>query len=224
MLDLVIFDCDGVLVDSEILSADTLIHELKLIGIEIDRDYVRTHCLGRSFPTVAKSLAKNFDTVLPADFEQRYRANLLARFETELCVTDGIFDAIKATQAAGLKTCVATSSSPPRVARTLGVTGLAPLFGPNVFTASQVEHGKPAPDLFLFAAKQMGALPSRTLVIEDSLPGLEAGSAAQMHVLAYAGASHLKGLRLAQPSHVRSFDKWEDFPHLLDEFSNEDPA
>lgn len=224
MLDLVIFDCDGVLVDSEILSADTLIQELRLIGIEIDRDYVRTHCLGRSFPTVAKSLAKSFETTLPADFEQRYRSNLLARFETDLRVTDGIVDAIKATQAIGLKICVATSSSPPRVARTLGVTGLAPLFGAHVFTASQVEHGKPAPDLFLFAAKQMGADPKRTLVIEDSLPGLEAGAAARMNVLAYAGASHLKGLRLAQPAHVRAFDKWEDFPHLLKEYSNEDPA
>ncbi len=224
MLDLVIFDCDGVLVDSEILSADTLINELRIIGIKIDRDYVRTHCLGRSFPTVAKSLAKSFDTVLPADFEQRYRTSLLEKFETDLRVTEGIFEAIQATQAAGLKICVATSSSPPRVARTLGVTGLAPLFGANVFTASQVENGKPAPDLFLFAAKQMGADPFRSLVIEDSLPGLAAGDAAKMQVLAYAGASHLKGLRLAQPSHVRSFDNWAEFPHLLKEYSNEDSA
>lgn len=224
MIDLVIFDCDGVLVDSEILSADVLISELDQIGVKIDREYVRLHCLGRSFPTVAKSLAINFGTTLPADFEQRYRSILLEKYETDLRVTTGVFEAIAAAQEMGFKTCVATSSSPPRVARTLGLAGLTKMFGANVFTASQVERGKPAPDLFLFAAKQMGSDPEQCLVIEDSIPGLQAAEAANMKRLAYSGASHLKGMGIEMPSSVRGFDNWLDFPHLLNKISKEAAA
>ncbi len=215
MIDLIIFDCDGVLIDSEIISADVLIEELGLVGIAIDRAYVRTHCLGRSFPTVAKNIRESHDQKLPEDFEQRYRSSLLTRFETELRTTDGVESVLEGLIIAK---CVATSSSPPRVTRSLAITGLNRYFGTQVFTASQVERGKPAPDLFLFAAKQMGARPERTLVIEDSLPGLSAAAAAGMPHLAYTGASHLRGLGVELPDGTRSFDNWSDFPHLLTTF------
>lgn len=206
--DLVIFDCDGVLVDSEPISATVLIAELARLGLAITPDYVRDHCLGRSFPTVARSIREAFAIALPEDFEQRYRSSLLARFATELRPTTGVSAVLARLRPAK---CVATSSSPQRVARTLDIAGLAPVFGPDVFTASQVARGKPAPDLFLFAAERMRADPSRTLVIEDSRPGVEAAQAAGMHVLVYTGGGH----RPVPPPGVGSFDNWLDFPQVL---------
>lgn len=221
MIDLVIFDCDGVLVDSEILSADVMIDELADLGIHIDRAYVRQRFLGRSWPTVVKAIRAGFDVPLPEDFEQRYRTSLLARFETDLKTTNGIEEVLAGMT---LPFCVATSSSPPRVARSLAITGLDKYFTGRVFTASQVQNGKPAPDLFLFAASQLGATPARTLVIEDSLPGLTAAQAAQMPHLAYAGASHLRGMGVVMPEGVPAFDNWADFPQLLSNFSQRNPT
>ncbi len=205
---LVIFDCDGVLVDSEPISAVVLISELARLGIAITPDYVRDNCLGRSFPTVARGIREAFAVALPEDFEQRYRNSLLDRFATELRPTAGVAALLARLRPAK---CVATSSSPQRAARSLDIAGLAPVFGPDVFTASQVARGKPAPDLFLFAAERMRVDPSRTLVIEDSRPGVEAAQAAGMHVLVYTGGGH----RPVPPPGVGSFDNWRDFPQVL---------
>jgi HAD superfamily hydrolase (TIGR01509 family) len=210
--DLVIFDCDGVLVDSEPISAAVLIDELAQLGVSITADYVRDHCLGRSFPTVSRAIRESFAVPLPEDFEQRYRRSLLARFETELRPTPGI--EVLLARLIPFR-CVATSSSPPRVARSLEITGLAPLFGADVFTASQVARGKPAPDLFLFAAERMGVAPDHTLVIEDSRPGVEAAINAGMGVLHFAGGGHMRGGVPNLPPGVRSFDNWGDFPQVL---------
>jgi HAD superfamily hydrolase (TIGR01509 family) len=209
---LVIFDCDGVLVDSEILSADVLISELAALNIRIDRAHVRANYVGRSFPTVARLIAESFATHLPADFEMRYRNALLARFETDLSATRGV-DAMLTRLT--LPKAVATSSSPPRVARSLAITGLARHFGADVFTASQVPRGKPFPDIFLAVAERFQTPPAECLVIEDSLPGIEAGLAAGMTVLAYVGGSHIRGQAFTPPPGVRTFDNWEDFPQFL---------
>ncbi|SPH17102.1 6-phosphogluconate phosphatase [Defluviimonas aquaemixtae] len=213
-MELVIFDCDGVLADSEVISAHVLIEELAREGIAIDFGYVRRHFLGRSFPTVAKMIREDLDRPLPADFEMRYRNRLLKRFETELRPTSGVVEVLDALNVAA---CVATSSSPERVSRTLELLGLAARFGPDVFTASEVRHGKPAPDLFLHAARRMGVPPARTLVIEDSAPGLTAAGAAGMAALAYTGGEHLQGQAPDAPFPVRFFDNWADFPHLFEE-------
>lgn len=211
MIDLVIFDCDGVLADSECLSADVLIEELGKVGVSVDHDFVRETCLGRSFASVTEDVFARFDVVLDEAFEAKYRERLLARFETELRPTPGIVELLEGFT---LPTCVATSSSPPRVKRTLELTGLARFFGPHVFTASQVERGKPAPDLFLFAAEKMGVSPGRALVVEDSIPGLIAANAAGMPVLAYTGGGHIRGV--AAPAVLaESFDNWARFPQLM---------
>lgn len=211
-VDLVIFDCDGVLIDSEILSARVLIEQAAALGIHFDVDYVRRHFLGRSFPTVARTIREDFDRDLPADFEQRYRADLLARFETELRPTPGIAALLARVRPL---TCVATSSSPPRAARSLAIAGLAAHFGPRVFTASQVTNGKPAPDLFLFAAASMGVEPERSVVIEDSRPGIAAARAAGCGLIVYAGGSHFGGEALELPDGVMSIDDWQEFPAEL---------
>jgi len=220
--DLVIFDCDGVVADSEIISAQVLIRDLAKLDIHIDTDYVRHHFLGRSFPTVAKTIREAYDRPLPADFEKQYRAGLLERFESDLRATPGLERALDFLAGAGLPVCVATSSSPPRVARTLALLGLTDRFGDHVFTASLVPNGKPAPDLFLYAAGQMGARPERSVVIEDSLPGLFAGRAAGMHVLCYCGGEHLGGQAPDAPFVVPTFDNWADFPEVLGAIETKD--
>lgn len=209
----IIFDCDGVIADSETLSATVLIDLLAGLGIAVTAADVRRDYLGRSFPAVAESIRRRFERPLPADFEATYRARLLGRFDAELRPTRGVVAVLDALR---LPASVATSSSPPRVERTLRLLGLWDRFADRVFTASQVRHGKPAPDLFLLAARRMGHAPADTLVIEDSLPGIAAGLAAGMRVLHYAGGAHLRGLALiALPEGVQSFDNWADFPQRL---------
>lgn len=188
--DLVIFDCDGVLIDSEIISARMLIAELSGLGVEIDLPYVAQHFLGRSYPTVMATIRSDFGVVLPEGFEEQYRARLIAAFERELRVMPHV-EAVLA--AMGRCWCVATSSSPARVARSLEIAQLDVLVAGRVFTASEVAHGKPAPDLFLLAATRMGVEPARCLVIEDSLIGIRAARAAGMPVWRFTGGSHLLG-------------------------------
>jgi HAD superfamily hydrolase (TIGR01509 family) len=186
--DLVIFDCDGVLIDSEIISARMLVAELKRLGLTIDLAYVERNFLGRSYPVVMETIRREFGLDLPPDFEAQYREALLAAFQSELKVVPHVRDVL--TQI-GVPFCIATSSSPRRVEISLSLVGLAPLVGEKVFTSTLVARGKPAPDLFLYAAATMGARPDRTLVIEDSLTGIRAGLAAGMTVWRFVGGSHL---------------------------------
>jgi len=198
--DLVIFDCDGVLIDSEIISARMLVTELARLGLAIDLTYVERNFLGRSYPVVMEVIRREFGLDLPPDFEQRYRENLLAVFQTELRIVPHVHGVIAAM---GVPFCVATSSSPRRAEMSLGLVGLAPLIGDRVFTSTMVARGKPAPDLFLFAAAQMGADPARTLVIEDSLTGIRAGLAAGMTVWRFVGGSHLGPETPEEPEDAR---------------------
>lgn len=222
-IDLVIFDCDGVLVDSEAISARVLIAALAELGVVVDLAHFSSHFVGRSFPTVAKTIREAFSVTLPDDFEAQYRARLLDVFGEELTTTQGIRDILDAVKR---PICVATSSSPPRVKWSLALTGLTDYFGSAVFTASEVENGKPAPDLFLHTAQQMGVDPARCLVIEDSLPGVHAGLAAGMPVMRYIGGTHLRGRKptdLKTPPNVTVFDNWQQFFHIMPELrKNED--
>jgi beta-phosphoglucomutase-like phosphatase (HAD superfamily) len=187
--DLVIFDCDGVIIDSEMISARILIGELASAGISIDFAHVREHYFGRSFPKVSADIRKTFGIDLPGEFELRYRAALLDAFETELRPMPG-FDAVAADL--GVASCVATSSSPPRAKRSLELSGLERWFGGRVFTASQVANGTPAPDL----------------------PGVDAAVAAGMTVWRFTGGSHMQGMRgsdLHASGPITVFDNWDNF-------------
>jgi HAD superfamily hydrolase (TIGR01509 family) len=206
-IDLVIFDCDGVLIDSEGLSAEVLISGLADLGVNVDFDYFCTNFVGRSFPTVARDIQTTFDLNLPEGFEQNYRRNLLAKFVDHLAPTRGVTEVLDAL---AVPCCVATSSSPARVSNSLNIVNLTGYFEARVFTASEVARGKPAPDLFLHAAAKMGVEPERCLVIEDSLPGVEAAVAAGMPVLRYTGGAHLAARVLKHADHVRSFQNWGD--------------
>ena len=210
---LVIFDCDGVLIDSEVISATMLITELKGYGVDIDREFVSRQFLGRSYPTVMKEVRETFGVTLPEHFEADYRARLLAAFDRDLQIMPGVADTIARL---GVASCVATSSSPERVKQSLRQVALAEVFGQRVFTASQVARGKPAPDLFLFTAAQMGVAPAHCLVIEDSLNGVRAGLAAGMEVWRFTGGSHLQGLDPSTPSDAIAHRQFADFTDFFE--------
>ena len=217
--DLIIFDCDGVLIDSEGLSARVLIGALARLGIHVDMDYFCVNFVGRSFPTVARDIREKWKVALPDGFEASYRRELLAVFENELCPTAGLVELLGRLDT---PCCVATSSSPERVSNSLRITGLDRWFDRRVFTASEVKNGKPAPDLFLHAAGTLGVDPARCLVIEDSIPGVKAAIAARMPVLRYTGGTHLRGRRLKHPDTVPIFDRWEMLPALAPDLEFKD--
>ncbi|MFN4154442.1 MAG: HAD family hydrolase [Paracoccaceae bacterium] len=207
----VIFDCDGVLIDSEIISAQMLIEALAARGVVIDLPYVARHFLGRSYPVVMAQIRDGFGLDLPPSFEDEYRDRLLEGFRAGLKImphVTGVIDAL------ALPFCVATSSSPRRAEMSLRLVGLWDRLGERVFTASQVARGKPAPDLFLFAAARMGFAPADCLVIEDSLTGVAAARAAGMEVWRFTGGSHMAGLSLEEPDSARAdlrFASFADF-------------
>lgn len=217
IIDLIIFDCDGVLIDSEIISATMLIKELSKIGIDIDRNYVAKHFLGRSYPTVFSTIRSDFGIELPPSFEDQYREQLLKTFDTMLEVIPGVEQVLRSVT---LPWCVATSSSLPRAEKSLELTGLRHLAADRLFTASMVANGKPAPDLFLHAAAKMKVLPERCLVIEDSLNGIRAARAAGMKVWRFTGGSHMKGQDLYESDDARPdfrFDDFSNFQRLLEQ-------
>ena len=189
-LSLVIFDCDGVLVDSEMLSAGVLMGMMAEVGLPITTEIFRTDFLGRSFASAAARVKERFGRPLPDGFQAGYRERLFARMRTDLRPMEGVFEVLSGLP---LPYCLATSSSPERLAITLEVTGLADLFQGRCFTASEVANGKPAPDLFLHAAARMGVPPAQCLVIEDSEMGVQAGRAAGMTVWHFRGGAHFKG-------------------------------
>lgn len=212
MADLIIFDCDGVLIDSEVISARMLIAELAKLGVKVDLPYVSRHFLGRSYPTVMATIRKDFGLDLPDDFEDAYRARLLMAFERELAVMPYVTEVIDRLQR---PFCVATSSSPRRAELSLRLAGLADRVGARLFTSSMVARGKPAPDLFLHVASAMAVDPARCLVIEDSLTGVRAGLAAGMQVWRFTGGSHFRGAAVDTPDDARAHRQFDSFAHFF---------
>ncbi len=199
------------LIDSEIISARILIEQLASAGVHVDFAYVQKNFLGRSWTKVAAEIRISWGLDLTSDFEEEYRRQLLKAFETELKTVAGVEDVLDRL---GVPCCVATSSSPKRARRSLELAGLAPRFGERLFTASQVRNGKPAPDLFLHAAREMDAEPAKCLVVEDSVPGLLAARAAGMQVWRFTGAAHLRGVAtepLPGLPELPVFDNWARF-------------
>ncbi|TPW32290.1 HAD family hydrolase [Martelella alba] len=188
---LIIFDCDGVLVDSEPISLSVLQEALAAEGIVIGMETASRLFLGRSLATMISVVAHDFGVSIGPDFLESMRARLYARFRAELKPIPGILDTWQALADHGIDWCVASSSQPERIHLSLEICGLLPRFSPLVFSASMVRHGKPAPDLFLYAATQMRRDPASCIVIEDSPAGIEAAKAAGMRSFAFLGGSHM---------------------------------
>jgi HAD superfamily hydrolase (TIGR01509 family) len=209
--DLIIFDCDGVLVDSEVLSCRCLSEVLAGYGISLGLDQALDLFLGRSMTAVLDHY-KTIGRLDPEQFSAELRAGVRAAFLSALCPIEGVSSVLE-----GLQTphCVASSSDVDRVSFSLSLTGLASHFDGRLYTSQMVERGKPAPDLFLHAAERMQADPSRTLVIEDSISGVRAGKAAGMTVWGFVGGSHYQSRDgkaiLCEAGADRVFGRMADF-------------
>jgi HAD superfamily hydrolase (TIGR01509 family) len=187
--DLIIFDCDGVLVDSEIISCRAHAATLTRHGYPITEDQVFDRFLGRSMRQATLEVEAELGRSLPDDFHTQVYAEIFREFATSLQATPHIVETLAAIT---LPVCVASSGPPEKISASLNRVGLYDRFAPHIFSAVQVKHGKPAPDLFLFAAEQMKVSPARCLVIEDSVAGIAAALAAGMTVLGYHGGSHCR--------------------------------
>lgn len=190
--ELIIFDCDGVLVDSEPISIAVLNEIIAGAGVEIEEARAYELFLGRSMATIGETLATEFGLAMTRGHLDEMRQKLYQRFRSELKPIRGIAGTLAALDPS-IKRCVASSSYPERIRLSLDLTGLLGAFGEHIFSASMVKNGKPAPDLFLHAASEMGVAPERCLVIEDSPAGVQAARAAGMRVLGFAGGSHAVG-------------------------------
>ncbi len=187
--DLIIFDCDGVLIDSELLAVRADIACFAEVGFPITAEEIRERYIGFTQVAMEADVAARYGRSLPVDFAERHRRRLREIFEAELIAVAGVEAVLGGLSC---KMCVASSSSLERLYHSLSLVNLYNRFAPNVFSAAMVAHGKPAPDLFLYAAAQMSALPDRCLVVEDSLAGVEAAGAAGMTAIGFCGGSHCR--------------------------------
>ncbi len=184
---MIIFDCDGVLVDSEIISNQVDSDLFATIGYTISPDQMIRRFIGMTKRSIWQVVAQEHGIEFPEALFAQANAEIVARYETQLRAIPGVANAIRAV---GDARAVASSSELPKLRLALQVTGLLPLFDPAVFSASQVARGKPAPDVFLFAAAQCGAAPQDCIVVEDSPAGVQAGLAAGMRVIGFTGGAH----------------------------------
>lgn len=186
-IDLVIFDCDGVLVDSEVISCRVHAEVLTKHGYPITSEQVFERFLGRSTRQANLEVEAELGRTLPEAYHADLQQELFRTFEAELRAIVGIHDVLDVVTQ---RVCVASSGSHQRMQVSMGSTGLHERFAPNIFSASQVKNGKPAPDLFLFAAEEMGVPAGRCVVVEDSVAGITGARAAGMTVFGFCGGSH----------------------------------
>lgn len=187
---LVIFDCDGVLIDSEIIAARAQSRALAEHGIAITPQEAARRFAGIPDADMWQTLQDENARALPADFARQYADRLQDTFRQELRALPGVRETLAALRQRGMAYCVASSSTPPKLEAALKLVGLWEEFAPNVFSTAQVAHGKPAPDVFLYAARQMRTAILECVVVEDSVPGVRAACAARMRAVGYIGASH----------------------------------
>jgi HAD superfamily hydrolase (TIGR01509 family) len=179
----VIFDCDGVLVDTELVAGEVLAGLISGLGVPTTVEETMAIYMGRSWASCMEILAGRLGGPPPSDLHDRYMAGVTSEWRRSLKAVPGVEAALDAIE---LPTCVASSGEHERMELTLGLTGLLPRFEGRIFSATEVANGKPAPDLFLHAAERMGFEPAATVVVEDTVPGVQAGRAAGMRVLALA--------------------------------------
>jgi HAD superfamily hydrolase (TIGR01509 family) len=208
--ELVIFDCDGVLVDSERLAVTIDAKVLAHIGWPLTESEVIERFVGRSEDYMVAEIERHLGRPLPNAWEAEFKPMYRETFERSLAPVDGIVQALDAIPVA---TCVASSGSHEKIRHSLGIVGLFGRFEGRIFSASDVANGKPAPDLFLHAAASIGVPPAHCAVIEDSRIGVEAARAAGMRAFGFAG-SVTAADRLSGAGTV-VFDAMRELPRLL---------
>jgi HAD superfamily hydrolase (TIGR01509 family) len=208
--ELVIFDCDGVLVDSEPISCRMFTSMLNQIGIPFSYDDTYREFTGLSDDSTKKLLEKLVGYCPPESFFDEVTRKTNEALAAEVQAFEGIKEVI---QNLSIKFCVASSGTPEKISTSLNKAGLIDHFTGRIFSATQVQHGKPNPDLFLHAAQVMGVPPSKCAVVEDSIPGVQAGIAAGMTVFGFA--PHDQGLAL-KDNGATVFHAMSDFPGVLE--------
>jgi HAD superfamily hydrolase (TIGR01509 family) len=196
--DLVIFDNDGVLVDSERLANRVLSRLLSRLGVPTTFEESVDTYLGGTIDRVRALVETEIGRRLPDDFEDRYYRDVFAAFDAGLAAVEGVVSVLDDLEAAGIRYCVASSGSHERIARSLRQTGLWERFRDRVFSADDVAAGKPEPDLFLHAVARMGADPEASVVVEDSPLGVQAAVAAAIPVIGFAAVTPAERLSGAQ--------------------------
>jgi HAD superfamily hydrolase (TIGR01509 family) len=167
----IIFDCDGVLVDSESLSNGVLLDMASEVGVDLDEAFAVTHFAGKALSVIFQEIAARSDQQLPLDFEQKFRQRTFEAFKQHLKPIEGIHALLDILK---LPYCVASSGPVNKIELNLKLTGLYDYFKGNIYSSYQINSWKPNPDIFLHAATQMGFLPNQCLVVEDSLAGVHA--------------------------------------------------
>ena len=208
---LVIFDCDGVLIDSEPIANRVFMEQLRSAGLDLSLDEVMGTFVGKTRDGCIALAAEMLGRPLPEDFGATWDAALYAALEREVKPVAGIPELLGSL---ALPYCVASNGERERMSLALRAAGLMPLVAGRLFTASEVEHPKPAPDLFLHAAKSMGMEPARCAVIEDTPTGVRAGVAAGMKVFGYAAAAHANEAAMRAEG-ATIFRDMDELPALL---------
>ena len=209
---LVIFDCDGTLVDTEPIDSEVISVLLKDLGLDIEPEEVGRRTIGLSDPEIWAEFEPELGGPIPHDILARHEAMINDGFKQRLLPMPGVVDAVKRLAGAGIPVCVASNGYLKKMEVTLGVTGLAGYFGEHLFSKTQVPRGKPAPDLLLHAAERMEVPAARCVVIEDSRPGVQAAVAAGMEVFGYCPEGDVWGLgRLG----AKTFDDMSKLPSLV---------
>ena len=188
--ELVIFDCDGVLVDSEAIVIEIEAELLSAAGFGLTVDEIADRFVGLSYPDMMTALEADFGRRVPPELSERIQLDALAAFPDRLCPVSGMRELLDSLRG---PRCVASSSDLDRIRLSLDITGLQQFFRPDrLYSAQMVNHGKPAPDLFVHAAAEVGAAPQDCVVIEDSPHGVTAAIAADMRVVGFVGGRHAR--------------------------------
>ncbi|MDD3182295.1 MAG: HAD family phosphatase [Alphaproteobacteria bacterium] len=217
MIELVIFDCDGVLIDSEIIARRVESEELNKLGYQVTPEEITLRFNGLSTKTAYSLMRSKYQYDLPENYATLVKERILQEFQTSLRPVDGVKETLPMLSSR-FKICVASSSTPDKLRLGLTTTGLLRYFEPHLFSASMVANGKPAPDLFLLAANSLGISPNNCVVVEDSTSGIRAAKAAGMRAFGFCGGGHCSpahGNELMASGADLSFSVMTELPHLL---------
>lgn len=207
---LVIFDCDGVLVDSELISNQVFCSMLNELGVQVTLDDMFAQFVGRSMPQCMDRVTQMLGSPPPDDFAERVQQRTEIALQSSVEPVRGVREVLDELT---LPFCVASSGSHRKIRVTLGKTGLLACFEGRIFSAEDVTHPKPAPDLFLHAAKTLGHAPADCMVVEDTPTGVRAGVAAGMTVFGFS--AHTPAERLIDAGAHRTFRAMSELPHLI---------
>jgi HAD superfamily hydrolase (TIGR01509 family) len=209
--ELLIFDCDGVLVDSELITNRVFVGMLNELGLALTLEDMFERFVGRSMPQCLSMIKELLGHEVPEEFVAEFRVRIAAALKSELKAVPGIESVLESVK---LPYCVASSGTHDKMQLTLGLTGLLPKFQGKMFSVTEVAHPKPYPDVFLHAAKKSGVAASACAVIEDTPTGVQAGVAAGMTVFGFC--AHTPRHRLLEAGAHHTFEKMRDLPRLID--------